>query len=218
MSFTAFDMPQRSPEWYRMRAGLLTGSCVDAVLATRKRGTGELAIRTALRRRLVAERLTGSPIEDISGDLPAHMQRGNDVEPVAFAAYEAATGNIVTRVGFVAHDTLQTGCSPDGYIGQWEGLIELKCPKQVTHLEHMMAGVVPEEYRGQVMHALWLTGAQWCDFCSFDPRFPPSHELFRVRMTRDSFDVAAYELAVRLFLDEVEAEYQTVLSLRTEAA
>jgi hypothetical protein len=33
---------------------------------------------------------------------------------------------------------------------------------------------VPSDYLGQITHNLWITGAQWCDFVSFDDRFPPA--------------------------------------------
>lgn len=216
MSFTPLFMPQRSAEWYQARLGLLTGSCADAVIAERKRGTGELQARAQLRRRLVCERLTGLSSDGTyqSDD----MQRGNDLEPLAFAAYEARAGQIVQRVGFVKHDVYATGCSPDGFVGEWEGLIELKCPKSTTHLEYLQAGVLPSEYRGQILHALWLTGAQWCDFCSFDDRFPDGLELFVYRVPRVEFDVLTYETTALKFLEEVGADLAAVERLLVGAA
>lgn len=198
------DVPQRSVEWFQLRLGLLTGSCAAAVIAERKRGTGELKERATLRRRLVCERLTSLSAE--STFQSEEMKRGADMESAAFAAYEARTRQIVQRVGFVTHDTLAAGCSPDGYIGNWEGVLELKCPKQTTHYEYMQAGVVPDEYRGQVVHALWVTGAQWLDFCSFDPRFPASLELFIVRYPRIELEMAAYGSTVEKFLSDCDAE------------
>lgn len=215
MNFTAFDMPQRSPEWYAKRLGLLTGSCADAVIAERKRGTGELKERVQLRRRLVCERLTGLSAED-TFETDA-MRRGRDLEPLAFAAYEAHTGLMVERVGFVAHNTLQAGCSPDGFVNGWEGLIELKVPKSTTHLEYLEAGVLPDAYRGQVIHALWLTGAHWCDFCSFDDRFASELEIFIVRVPRVEVEIAAYDTTVRKFLTECD-EYAASILARVTAA
>jgi hypothetical protein len=98
------------------------------------------------------------------------------------------------------------GCSPDGHVREWEGLIELKCPESTTHLEYLQAGVVPEEYRGQIVHSLWVTGAQWCDFVSFDDRFPEHLQLFIVRVKRADVDIDGYALAASLFLSEVEKE------------
>lgn len=206
------DCTQRSPEWHAARVGLLTGSCADAILAVRKRGTGELQARVNLRRRLVAERLTRVPQDD-NGYQSVHMLRGEECEDMAFAAYEAETGQIVQRIGFIKHDTLEAGCSPDGIVGNWVGGLELKCPKSTTHLEYLEAGALPEEYRGQVLHNLWLTGLPWWDFCSFDDRFAEPMELFRVRVVRDEAQIAAYELMARQFLTEVDRAVEAALQL-----
>lgn len=195
-------IPQRCEQWHALRCGKLTGSGAQAVIQERKRGTGELAKRSDLRQRLVVERLTGIPSNDLPY-LPKDMQHGVDTEPAAVSAYEAETGEIVTRVGFIEHDELMAGCSPDGLVVG--GAIEIKCPSSETHLEYLQANTIPEAYYGQLVHTLWLTGAQWVDFCSFDPRFQDERmRLFRKRMTRDDKILTAYELAVRLFLSEVD--------------
>lgn len=155
---TIYDCEQRSPEWHALRCGRLTGSGAQAVIQERKRGTGELAIRANLRQKLIVERLTGVPSEDIPYK-GKDLQHGITCEPEAIAAYEAAHCEIVTRIGFLAHDALMAGCSPDGYIGEWEGVIEVKCPASETHYEYILADRIPEEYYGQLVHTLWLTGA-----------------------------------------------------------
>lgn len=204
------DCVQRSPEWHALRCGKVTGSIAEAILKVRQKGSGELAIRRDARQRLVVERLTGQPVSDLPY-LPKDMQHGVDCEPEAFAAYEAQTGELVMRVGFVEHDTLLAGCSPDGYIGEWTGCIELKCPSSGVHFAYRRADVIPEEYYPQLVHTLWITGAEWVDFCSFDPRFPDALRLFRKRLERKDVDLTAYELAVTLFLSEVEKEVQAAL-------
>jgi hypothetical protein len=197
---------------------LLTGSCAPALIAVRKRGSGELAIRRDLRHRVVCERLTGVP-QDRTFRASESMERGVELEPDAIGAYESEFGCVVHRVGFVSHDTLRAGCSPDGYVGDWEGVVETKCPDSTTHLEYLKAKVVPGDYAGQLIHALWLTGAQWADFVSFDPRFQdPALRLFVVRMHRKDVDLTAYELAVQLFLSEVDKEVDTLRGLARAAA
>lgn len=196
-----------------MRVGLLTGSCAGAVIQERKRGTGELAVRRELRKRIVCERITGLGVDDVPF-LPHYMQRGQELEPVAFAAYEAQTGLLVRPVGFVSHNILKSGCSPDGFIGDWIGGLELKCPKSQTHLDYLQApNTLRAEYFGQALHGLWLTGAEWWDICSFDDRFPPELEMVRVRILAADVDLVAYELAVMVFLSEVEAEVDRVKAM-----
>jgi hypothetical protein len=210
-TFTVINAEQRSPEWFAARCGLLTGSCVADVFAKIK--TGEAAARRDLRMRLVVERLTGQPQED--GYVSKDMQRGTDLEPDAFAAYEAETGIVASRVGFLKHTTLAVGCSPDGVIDDFRGVLEVKCPRSANHLKYLR--MVPQlyaDYQYQVMHALFVTGAEYVDLASFDPRFPPDLRLAQVRIPRATVDLQAYELAIRLFLDEVDAELAAVLKLR----
>lgn len=215
MAFTIIDAEQRSPEWFAARAGLLTGSVAADIAATLKSG-GEPAARRDLRTKLALERLVGRSLEDdyLNGD----MRRGIELEPDAFAAYEALTGSVVQRTGFLKHDTLPIGCSLDGHIGDFEGIVELKAPRPATHLKYLRAGTLPAEHRYQVLHNLFVTGAAWADFCSFAPDFPEPLRLFTVRVPRDQTVIDAYELVLRLFLDEVQHEYDDITQLASVVA
>jgi len=200
---------QRVPEWYQARLGKLTGSVAGDMLARIK--TGEAAARRDLRTRLVVERLTGTSQED--GFVSPAMQHGIDAEAEAFAAYESATGHMLNRVGFLAHDELEAGCSPDGEIGGYVGIVELKCPKSATHLKYLRTAAVPADYLPQITHNLWITGAQWCDFVSFDDRFPEPLQVFHVRVQRNEAEIASYELMARQFLAEIDQEVDELAKL-----
>ncbi len=202
-------MPQRSAEWFAARLGKLTASRAGDMLATIK--SGEAAARRDLRTQLVCERLTGTCQDDVF--INDAMQRGMDKEADAFAAYEALTGELAHTVGFIAHDTALAGCSPDGVIGDFAGLLECKCPKSATHLKYLRAGKVPPDYLPQLTHSLWVTGAPWIDFVSFDDRFPDSLRIFQVRVQRAECDLLGYELAATLFLSEVEREVDELTQL-----
>lgn len=199
---------QRTPEWFQARVGRLTGSAAAEMLATIK--SGEAAARRDLRVRLVVERLTGQPQED--GYTNAAMQRGIDKEPDALAAYEALTGLMAWPVGFLGHDDMMAGCSPDGLVDEGNGVLELKCPKSATHLSYLKADRIPALYMPQLTHNLWITGAVWCDFVSFDDRFPAELQIVRHRLLAADVDLQAYELAVLLFLNEVDAEVAQLTS------
>lgn len=207
--FTINEAPQRSAEWFAARSGRLTGSVAADMMARIK--DGEAAKRRDLRARLVVERLTGKPQED--SYVNAAMQHGIDHEASALAAYEVATGRLVERTGFLSHTELMAGCSLDGHVGDFTGIVEAKCPKSATHLRYLRCKSVPSEHLFQVVHNLWITGADWCDFVSFDPRFQPELQLWTIRVERKSLDMAAYELSVRAFLTEVEKEEAEVREL-----
>lgn len=209
MSFTIIDADQRSPEWFAARAGRLTGSCAADMLATIK--SGEAAARRDLRTKLVVERLTGQPQED--GFVNAVMQRGIDKEPEAFAAYEAHSGHVARRTGFLRHDTLMVGCSLDGDVEDFAGIVEVKCPKSATHFGYLKAGYVPSNHLPQIIHNLWVTGAAWCDFVSYDDRFPAPLQLFVCRVVRNELDILAYAKCAEKFLLEVDAECAAMVAL-----
>lgn len=207
--FIEIDAPQRSEAWFAARAGRVTGSRAKDVIAAIK--TGEAAARRDYRAQLVAERMTGQPDED--GYTNADMQRGIDLEPLAFAAYEARTGHMVQRSGFLAHTELLVGCSLDGHIGDFDGILEIKAPRVANHLKTLRAGSVPQDYLPQILHNLWVTNAQYCDFVSFCPKWPEPMHLFIRRVERDEAVIQRYADQVLAFLAEVETECAAVRTM-----
>lgn len=214
MTFTIIDADQRSPEWFAARCGRLTGSRAGDVLATIK--TGEAAARRDYRLQLVCERLTGQPQEDVF--VNAAMQRGIDKEPEAFSAYEAVTGHMVQRSGFLAHTSHLAGCSLDGHLDEFRGILELKVPKSATHIRYLRDGTIPKEHLPQVRHNLWITGAEYCDFMSFDDRLPADLQVFLVRVKAADVDLPGYEKEALKFLQEVELDIEAVKALGKVAA
>jgi hypothetical protein len=98
------------------------------------------------------------------------------------------------------------------------GLLELKVPRSATHLAYLRSGAVPPEHRAQLVHALWVTGAAYIDFLSFDPRFPSSLQTFYTRLERDEKEIAAYALKATAFLEEVERDVQAVRTMADPVA
>lgn len=208
MKFQILSHQQRSPEWFAARAGRLTGSCAAAILSKGK-GSAESVARRDYRLQLACERLTSIPAEP--GFVNDAMQRGIDLEPIAFAAYEAATGNMVRSTGFLSADEHMVGCSLDGDVDGFEGIIELKCPKTATHLGYLKDPTsLLEAYRAQVTHNLWVSGAKWCDLVSFDDRLPKALRLCRIHV---ELVTVAYEAEAIKFLAEVDAEVAALQAL-----
>lgn len=192
-------MQQLSSEWFAARVGNVTASRIADVMATLKSG-GEAATRKNYRAQLAAERLTGNKADSYSNSA---MQWGVETEPLARAAYEIARGVFVDEVGYISHPTIErAGASPDGFVG--DGLIEIKCPNTATHIDYMIAGVVPAEYQLQMLWQMECTGRSWCDFVSYDPRMPEELRLFVVRYERDDARLDAIREAVIVFLKEVD--------------
>lgn len=211
--FTVIECEQRSEMWLSARAGRVTSSKAAAVKAKGKNG-GEAVTRADYRLQLVTERLTGRSQED--DFTTVHIQRGIDLEPAAIGHYEAVTGDILQRCGFVLLNGWEVGCSPDGYVDNFLGIVGFKCPKSTTHIDYLKRRRLPPEYVPQATHEMWVTDAEFYDFCSYDDRLPEGLQFLHVRIERAELkdEIAAYEQEVKRFLAEVDAEMQILSKLR----
>lgn len=208
--FTVVDCAQQTPEWKAARIGRVTSSSAAEMLSKGRNGA-EAAGKRNLRLRLALERVVGRSLEKDYTNRA--IQQGNEREPDAFAAYEALTGRVLERTGFLRHNDLMAGCSLDGSFDDFTGIVEIKSPEHHAHLEALESGKVPGDYLKQVQHALWVTGAVWCDWLSFNPDFPANLQVKLVRVERDPQTLDAYEETLALFLAEVELKAQAIRTL-----
>ena len=212
MTCTVIDCEQRSAEWFAARAGLLTATGAVAMLSRPKKDGTETVGKSDLRLRLALESDSGVPLEEDDYE-SGYMRRGRLREAAGLGMYEAVTGELIQRVGFLRHVVLPIGCSPDAIVGDFAGGVELKCPKFTTHFEYLRRGTLPSEYAPQVTHSLFVTGLPWWDFCSYCPEFKGAAQLFRVRVRREDVDLESYELAFHFFWREVESVKRIVSEL-----
>lgn len=204
---------QRTPEWHLERLGKVTASAIYKVMAKTKTGPG--ADRANYLAQLVTERLTGVPADSYSN---AAMQWGTDTEPQARAMYSLEADGPVIETGFVAHPTIaQSGASPDGLVGD-DGLVEIKCPNSSTHIAALNGASIDRKYMLQMQWQMACTGTAWCDFASFDPRFPPEMQLHVRRVPRDDALLAEIEAEVTAFLAEVAATVEQLETTYRKAA
>jgi len=203
---------QRSDEWFEARLGKATGSRFGDIMA-QTRGKTEAAARKNYRAQLVSERLTS---EKESSYTTAAMQWGVDNEDTARLAYELETGLTVATTGMYIHDTLAAAVSPDGLV-ETDGLLEIKCPNTATHIETLKRKTVPQYYYWQVIGQLWLTGRDWCDFVSYDPRLIENAQMIIIRVEREESQEYIDELAeaVETFLQEVDAEVEFIRNYKS---
>lgn len=197
---------QRSPEWFDIRRGKVTGTGFAKVLDRTTKGA-EGASRRAYRAQLVVERLTGCSLP--GPYVTQAMQWGMDQEPYAMAAYLSQRTPYVDTPAFIEMCDLSVGISPDALIGH-DGLLEIKCPQAPNHLDYIRKRVLPDEYVPQVQGSLWVTCREYCDFISYNPTFPKHLQLLVVRAWRDDAYIARLSEAVLYFLDEVEMEVESL--------
>lgn len=101
------------------------------------------------------------------------MQRGTDLEPIAASAFALATGFDLDFPGFCQSLHGHFGCSPDGLIPAINSGLEIKVLAPCSHLRYLRAGVLPKEFRMQVLHSMAVTGADSWYFFAYQPTLPP---------------------------------------------
>ena len=201
------EIEQNTPAWYEQRAGHVTASRIDSVMAKPQKGKKDSAMRKAYLAQLVFERLSKKSLEEERGNF-YDIKRGKDLEAVARVEYEMKNGVVVDTAGFIKHPTLPwAGCSPDGLIGT-EGMVQLKAPRRHVHLDWILRGIVPSEHEDQMLFELACEPQRsYNDFVSYvdDLEELPQLQIFQVRLRRNANRIAELEAEVARFNAEVEA-------------
>lgn len=195
--------------WLYDRLGHMTSSGATDAISFLKNGKESLA-RKKYKVRVVTERITGIPRDSFLERLRI-IKWGKEQEVNARLAYEFLTGNDVDNVGFVKHPTIKNlGASPDGLILS-DGLVEFKCPESTTHIEYILDGVVPEEYKPQMLDQILVTNRDWCDFVSYDPRLDINNRIFIVRYKPTTQEIIEFEKRATEFLREADDLYERLM-------
>lgn len=115
---------------------------------------------------LAAERISGHTEDPFTTN---DMLRGKLSEPLAVEAYAKHKGVKVETVGLMVleQDGWRLGYSPDGLVGE-DGLVEVKSPRQKTHLLTVLGGKVPVDHMAQHQSALLVSRRKWIDFISYN--------------------------------------------------
>ena len=201
-------MEQRSLEWFAERLGKVTASRVADIMAKTK--SGYSSSRKNYMAQLLCERLTGKQEESYTN---AAMQRGIDLESKARSFYELSNDPVV-ELGFINHPTIKMfGASPDGMVGD-KGMLEIKCPNTMTHIDFILSGKPDGKYITQMQVQMACAEREWCDFVSFDDRLPIEMQFSCVRAVRDDAYIAEIEKEVTLFLSELD---ELIIKLRNKA-
>lgn len=151
---------QKTPEWLRARAEMITASDAASVIGLN---------RYKNRRGLLAEKLRAHYAPDGTGRVWSSKatSHGNKYEPVALRAYEVLSGTTFRDdFGLVRHATIPwVGASPDGVSSDGATLLEIKCPYTRT----IVPGQVPLMYIPQVQMAMEVCDVDKCAFVQYKP-------------------------------------------------
>jgi hypothetical protein len=182
-----------SPEWFRLRCGMFTGSEAWKLM-TEPRSKKDMVSKTAETYILekVHEKLTGQLKQGIDNYA---TQWGVEHEPLAKEWYGKISGNTVHDTYLVMHERLENfSCTPDAFVNE-DGLTEIKCPANGhNHLKHCFITndeyfkSEHPEYYWQAIAQMNITKRAWCDFVSFDPRINTDLGFFCYRLNYNESD------------------------------
>ncbi len=212
-----------NPAWVKERQGKLGASTIDHILdaltgeAKSGRKKGEPSqMRVTLAKRLAAERFAGHSCSYVNPNDP-DIARGNDMEPIALAAYEARHGVFLDPAQWIEHPELPfSGCTPDGIL-RGEGLVQIKAPRLAKFTSIVLDNAIPEEYIGQLTWEQAVTSLPWTDFALYCDDMPEGKKLWVKRYSAPNELLVKYEEQARLFLAEVEAFFDVLTSTDFEA-
>jgi hypothetical protein len=151
---------QGSPEWFKLRRGIPTGSEFGRIVTPAKGDYAKGADGYAAE--LIAESLgwyrsfQGSP----------DTERGHRLEKEALRWLRLHHGIKSRPAGFLLSDCGRYGCSPDAITDNGEP-VEVKCPDTHTFIKWVIAGGIPDEHRVQLHGEIILTGADCCHFVAY---------------------------------------------------
>lgn len=215
-------MEQYSPEWYAARLGKFTSSGIAALMSDPKskaaKDAGELsesAMSYVLEK--IGEIVSGQPASSFVNTATAW---GDEHEPAARKWYAKLIAPI-EEAGFITYPFLPYyGGSPDGLVAidGVPGGVEIKCPYvSANHLQHCLITDVAyfkqyfKEYYWQCVSNMVVTGSEFWDFVSFDPRLDSDCGMFRFRIgmkdvEEDGARLVARVVQARFVMHEVAAK------------
>lgn len=158
------DHEQGSQAWLDARKGCITGSRFKDCRDKLKSGLPSKAC-IAYAMDTARERVGGSAPAKFQN---AAMRTGSEQEPIARAAYERKTGNLVEEVGFFTTEDGLFGLSPDGLIDD-DGVLEIKTMVSSDTLFTAMVDGDISQYIDQCLGYLLFLSRQWVDLVLWVP-------------------------------------------------
>ena len=146
---------QRSPEWFKQRIGLVTGSSVGAILGCDPFRKPKDVLRAMVRQFHNAE-------SEFTGNIATEY--GTKFESFAQADFEMETGLNVTETGFhISSEYEWLGASPDGLVDDG-AVLEIKCPYGKRNGSDFKSMIEQPQYYAQMQIEMLATGRNKCHF------------------------------------------------------
>jgi putative phage-type endonuclease len=151
---------QHTPEWYRVRVGMLTASDAGTVLGMLSKYKKDYF--TLLRHKAL----------DLPNDFSEATAHGTANEDRTRKYLEQMIGEDVIEVGLFHHPIhVKFGASPDGITQRTGRLVEIKNP-----LKRAVGRGMPDYYLAQCQTQMWVTSVKECIY--IETRFKKPHDIF----------------------------------------
>jgi hypothetical protein len=169
------DIQQKSPEWFEIKWGKVGGST----------SKGLFVPSDTLLLEILAEMTEDFQIEE-DGYISKDMQRGMDMEPVAFEKLCQFTGIQFETAGWLQCEEIPIlGISPDGISADCKTSCETKCPSAKKHIATVLANEIPLDNIHQCLHYFTVNPLlETHYFCSYRPE--SIRQLWIKVLTRES--------------------------------
>lgn len=160
-------MKQRSPEWYEARRGRFTASDIDRILGKEGLARTNEAIENYAEEKAI-ELLYG--IDEDDNYISSDMQRGIDLEPLAFRKFSELKLPLFLKVEQATFFPLgeSAGASPDGIVSN-DAVLEIKCPRPKKFFSIVRKGIeaVDKVYISQMQFQMLCTNSKRCHFFNY---------------------------------------------------
>ena len=202
------NVEQGTDKWLKARLGKITGTRLKSVMGTK-------AAQETLMYELLAEQLSGQQ-EFVF--VNAAMQWGTDHEDEAVQLFEKKKRKKSEAVGFCISDEFPyLGLSPDRLVptkGVYTKAIEVKCPTTKVALKYRAEGVIPKEYKWQVVnYFLVCETLKELDFVIYDPRIINDKlkiTTINIKRAKLKNDIAKAKEALVAFHNKWEETYKLI--------
>lgn len=130
------------------------------------------------------------------------MRRGQELEPIARELAEIELKMKFTPKVIESEEHLWLAASLDGISACGKIILEIKCPKEATHLQTIHQNI-PEYYIDQMQHQLLVTSAETCFYCSYRPEYK-EWPLAIIQILPDLFKKKEIKLKSQIFYEDMQ--------------
>lgn len=203
---------EREQRWKKRRIGKITSSNLDKLMNFSK--DGRIKTKAGIDYLLEIKHQIETGCESEYASAPA-MRWGKEYESEAHEYYRKITGIDMlsgttgfNEILFIDNIIDGFGDSPDGCTVEGNGIVEYKCPYNgANHLRNCALNMYSdsEDYFWQCIGHMIDPKVEWCDFVSFDPRYPDGHpnKMKIIRINREDVQgkITQLEEKLKLWID-----------------